>query len=139
MTGLRKFLQLEFHKKMKKIVAKTIDEYLANIENDEHRAALSKLRKQIKAAAPNAEECISYQMPAFRQNGMLVYFGDAAKHCAFYPGGRAVEEHQVELKDFSLSKGTIRFQPTKPIPAAVVRSIVKKRLAQNEARAKKKR
>ena len=124
---------------MKKNVARTIDEYLANIDDESHRAALTKLRKQIKAAAPKAEECISYQMPAFRQNGMLVYFGDAKRHCAFYPGSKIVENYQAELKDFSLSKGTIRFQPNKPIPAAIVRAIVKERLAENISRTKKKR
>ena len=123
----------------KKKAAKTIDEYLANIDNEEHRAALAKLRKQISAAAPKAEECISYQMPAFRQNGTLVYFGDAAKHCAFYPGSRIIEQFAVELKDFSLSKGTIRFQPKQPIPAALVRAIVRGRLAENETKAKKKK
>ena len=78
-------------------------------------------------------------MPAFRQNGTLVYFGDAAKHCAFYPGSKIIEQYAVELKEFSLSKGTIRFQPKQPIPAALVRAIVRGRLAENETKAKKKR
>ena len=62
--------------------ASTIDEYLGNLSDDK-RAALEKLRKTIRAAAPQAEECISYQMPAFRLNGMLVGFGATANHCAF--------------------------------------------------------
>ena len=124
---------------MKKNAAKTIDEYLAGVREEDHRRALEKLRKQIKAAAPRAEECISYQMPAFRQNGMLVFFGNAAKHCAFYPGSTAIEAHKDELKDYELSKGTIRFQPNKPLPAALVRTIVKERLADNERKAKKHR
>jgi uncharacterized protein YdhG (YjbR/CyaY superfamily) len=78
-------------------------------------------------------------MPAFRQNGMLVFFGNAAKHCAFYPGSTAIEAHKDELKDYELSKGTIRFQPNKPLPAALVRTIVKERLADNERKAKKHR
>ena len=119
--------------------AKTIDEYLARVTNDEHRTALEKLRKQIRAAAPKAEECISYQLPTFKQNGGLVYFGNAAKHCAFYPGSKAIETHKDELKDYSLSKGTIRFQPNKPLPAALVTTIVKERLAENALKAKKKR
>jgi uncharacterized protein YdhG (YjbR/CyaY superfamily) len=124
---------------MKKNAAKTIDEYLAGVRDEDHRKALEKLRKQIKAAAPRAEECISYQMPAFRQNGMLVFFGNASKHCAFYPGSSAIETHKDELKDYELSKGTIRFQPNKPLPAALVRTIVKERLADNERKAKKHR
>ena len=124
---------------MKKHSPKTIDEYLAGVGDPDHRKALEKLRQQIKAAAPKAEECISYQVPTFRQNGMLVSFGDAAKHCAFYPGAKPIETHQAELEDFDLSKGTIRFQPHKPLPATLVRTIVKERIADNERKAKKRR
>jgi uncharacterized protein YdhG (YjbR/CyaY superfamily) len=124
---------------MKKNAAKTIDEYLAGVRDEDHRKALERLRKQIRAAAPRAEEGISYQIPAFRQNGMLVFFGNASKHCAFYPGSTAIETHKDELKDYELSKGTIRFQPNKPLPAALVRAIVKERLAENERKAKKRR
>jgi len=124
---------------MKKNAAKTIDEYLAGVRDEDHRKALERLRKQIRAAAPRAEECISYQIPAFRQNGMLVFFGNASKHCAFYPGSTAIETHKDELKDYELSKGTIRFQPNKPLPAALVRAIVKERLAENERKTKKRR
>ncbi len=110
--------------------AKTIDEYLAALTEDK-RAALEKLRKIIKAAAPKAEECISYQLPAFRLNGrMLVWFGATAKHCAFYPGA-VVEAHKDDLKDYDISKGTIRFQPDHPLPAALVRKLVKARIAEN--------
>ncbi len=79
---------------------KTIDDYLAALTDDK-RAALEKLRKTIRAAAPKAEECISYQLPAFRLNGMLVAFGATANHCAFYPmSSSAVEAHKEELKGF---------------------------------------
>jgi|SRR6185436_16593890 len=121
---------------MKKNGPKTIDGYLADVKDAEHRKALEKLRKQIRAAAPKAEECISYQLPAFRQDGMLVAFGDAVKHCAFYPGSKAIERHGKELENFSLSKGTIRFQPGSPIPATLVKAIVKERLAENQLKAK---
>src|SRR5213596_1004002 len=105
---------------------KTIDEYLAPLSDDK-RAALEKLRKTIRAAAPKAEECISYQLPAFRLNGrMLVGFGATAKHCAFYPmSSSTVEAHQDELKEYGTSKGTIRFQADQPLPAALVRKLVK--------------
>ena len=87
----------------------TIDEYLAPLSN-EKRAALEKLRRAIKSAAPKAEECISYQIPAFRLGGrMLVAFGAAANHCAFYPmSSTTVEAHKSELKGYDTSKGTIR-------------------------------
>jgi len=112
--------------------AKTIDEYLATLSDDK-RAALEKLRKAIKAAAPKAEECISYQLPAFRLDGrMLVAFGATANHCAFYPmSPSTVEAHQDDLKDYDTSKGTIRFQPDHPLPAALVRKLVKARIAEN--------
>jgi len=109
----------------------TIDEYLAGLSADK-RAALEKLRRVIKAAAPKAEECISYQIAAFRQNGMLVGFGATEKHCAFYlMSSSTVAAHKDELKDYDTSKGTIRFQPDRPLPAALVRKLVRARLAEN--------
>src|SRR5438309_8486273 len=111
--------------------AKTIDEYLAALSDDK-RSALERLRKTIRAAAPNAEECISYQLPAFRLNGMLVAFGATANHCAFYPmSASTVAAHKDELKDYDTSKGTIRFQPNHPLPAALVRKLVKARIREH--------
>jgi uncharacterized protein YdhG (YjbR/CyaY superfamily) len=116
---------------------KNIDEYLAALSDDK-RAALEKLRKTIRAAAPKAQECISYGIPAFRQDRMLVGFGAAANHCAFYPMSAAtVAAHKEELAGYDTSKATIRFQPAKPLPAALVRKLVKARLAENLARRKK--
>ncbi len=113
--------------------AETIDEYLATLSDDK-RAALEKLRKTIRAALPGAEECISYQLPAFRFEGrVLVWFGAASNHCAFYPGA-VVEAHKDELKDYEISKGTIRFQPDKPLPAALVRKLLKARIEVSAAR-----
>ena len=113
---------------------KTIDEYLAALSEDK-RAALEKLRKTIRAAAPKAEECISYQLAAFRQNGMLVAFGATANHCAFYlMSSSTVEAHKDELKDYDTSKGTIRFQADQPLPATLVRKLVKARIAENAGR-----
>lgn len=112
--------------------ASTIDEYLANVPETQ-LAALQALRRTIRAAAPKAVECISYGMPAFRLDGRaLVYFAATAKHCAFYPGsGTAVAAHRAELAGFSTDKGTIRFQPDRPLPSALVRRIVKYRIAEN--------
>jgi uncharacterized protein YdhG (YjbR/CyaY superfamily) len=112
---------------------KTRDDYLAALSDDK-RAALETLRRAIKAAAPEAEECISYQLPAFRLNGkLLVAFGAAANHCAFYPGSSPVEAHKDQLKAYDTSKGTIRFHADSPLPAALVRKLVKTRIAEYAA------
>jgi 3-methyladenine DNA glycosylase AlkD/uncharacterized protein YdhG (YjbR/CyaY superfamily) len=112
---------------------RTVDDYLAGLPADQRRA-LQRLREQIHAAAPKAEECISYQLPTFRQGRVLVGFGATAKHCAFFPmSSTTVAAHARELADFDTSKGTIRFQPGRPLPAALVRKLVKARLAENAA------
>ncbi|HVZ38058.1 MAG TPA: DUF1801 domain-containing protein [Candidatus Kapabacteria bacterium] len=110
----------------------TIDEYLEAVGEDK-RGVLERLRTTIRAAAPNAEECISYQLAAFRLEGkMLVAFGASANHCAFYPMSAAtVEAFRDELSGYDTSKGTIRFKPEKPLPAALVRKLVKARIAEN--------
>src|SRR2546428_13533632 len=108
----------------------TIDKFLAAVSDDK-RAALQKLRKSIRSAAPKAVECIAYGVPTFRLDGrMLVSFGAGANHCAFYPGS-IVQSFKRELKNYETSKGTIRFRPDKPLPAALVRKVVKARIAQN--------
>jgi uncharacterized protein YdhG (YjbR/CyaY superfamily) len=113
---------------------RTIDEYLASL-GGEKRAALEKLRRDIKSAARGAEECISYGIPAFRLDGrVLVFFGAAANHCAFYPGAAPIKAHQTELEAYDTSKGTIRFQSDRPLPASLVRKLVKTRIAENTAR-----
>ena len=113
----------------------TIDQYLAPL-SDEKRAALQKLRRAIKAAAPKAEECISYDMPGFRLDGrLLVSFAAAAKHCAFYPGAAPVAGHKEELEAYGTSRGTIRFPPDSPLPATLVRKLVKARIAERSASA----
>ena len=105
-----------------------VDEYLARLDAGK-RAALQRLRKDIHAAIPRAEECISYQMPAFRLDGrVLVWFGAGASHCAFYPGG-VVDQYRDALANYETSKGTVRFQPEHPLPASLVRKLVKARQA----------
>ncbi len=113
-------------------MATVIDAYLKDVKPDQ-RAALQKLRKMIRAAAPKAEEYIGYGLAAFRLDGKpLVAFGASAKHCAFYPmNGTSVNAHKGELEGRETSKGTIRFQPEDPLPAALVRKIVKERIAEN--------
>jgi uncharacterized protein YdhG (YjbR/CyaY superfamily) len=109
----------------------TIDAYLAGVKADQ-RAALEKLRQAIHAVASRAEECISYGIPAFRLNGRsLVFFGAWANHCAFYPGNSVTfKKFRNDLKAFQISKGTIRFSPEKPLPAALVKKLVKARMGE---------
>ena len=123
---------------MKKIPKpETVSDYLASIKT-EQRAALQKLRRAIKAAAPKAEECISYGIPAFRLNGrMLVFFGAAKNHCSFYPGAYPLVACKADVKDYETSKGTLRFPADEPLPASLVKKLVKARIAQNTALAKK--
>lgn len=110
---------------------KTIDEYLAAVSDDQ-RVALEKLRKTIKAAIPKAEECIDYGVAAFRLNGTAVAgFGASAKHCSFYPmSGKTVATLQDDLKNYKTTKGSIQFQPDKPLPVTLVRKLIKARIAE---------
>ena len=112
----------------------TIDEYLATLSK-EKRTALEKLRKDIKSAAPRAEECISYQLPGFRLDGrMLASFGAWTDHCAFYPGAFPIEANKKDLKAYKTSKGTIQFPAEKPLPATLVRKLIKSRIAERAAK-----
>jgi uncharacterized protein YdhG (YjbR/CyaY superfamily) len=114
--------------------AKSHDEYLAALRDDQ-RAALVRLGNVIRAAAPGVEECMSYGLPAFRLDGKpLVAFGATANHCAFYPlSGATVHAHEDELGGYDTSKGTIRFPAGHPLPAALVRKLVRARVAENAA------
>ena len=109
----------------------SVDEYLARLPADQ-RTALHALRTVIRRAAPDAEERLSYGICAFRDGGMLVGFGATRTHCALYlMSGRTVAEHAQLLEGYDTSKGTIRFTPDAPLPAALVRRLVKARLAEN--------
>ena len=114
-----------------KVKPTTIDEYFAGV-NPVQRVVLEKLRRTIRAAAPKAEEGISYGLAAFRLNGRpLVAFGATANHCAFHPmSASTVAAFQDLLKGFETSKGTVRFSADKPLPAALVTKMVKARMAE---------
>ena len=98
------------------------------------RAALQKLRKTIKAAAPKATELISYGIPAFKHHGILVYYAAFRDHCSLFMSTYFTKAFKKDLASYEVSKGTIRFTPDKPLPATLVRKLVKARVAQNEAR-----
>jgi uncharacterized protein YdhG (YjbR/CyaY superfamily) len=113
---------------------KDVDEYLAGIP-EPARSALNKIRAAIRSAAPpEATETISYGMPAFRHNGVLVWFAAFSDHCSLFPTASVIEEFKDELKGFSTSKGTIRFPADKPLPTALVKKLVKARVSENESR-----
>jgi uncharacterized protein YdhG (YjbR/CyaY superfamily) len=111
----------------------TIDEYFATAGAD-HRVALQKLRKTIRAIVPEAEECINYGVAAFRLNGKCIAgLGAAAKHCSYYPmSGAVVAKLRDELKAYATTKGAIQFEPTKPPPASLIRKLLKARIAEIE-------
>jgi uncharacterized protein YdhG (YjbR/CyaY superfamily) len=112
----------------------SIDTYLVGVPADE-RAALQRLRAVIRATVPQAEECISYGVPAFKQRRVLVGFGANARHCALYLfSGETVAAHADELAGFDTSKGTIRFRANAPLPEDLVRRLVLARVAENGAR-----
>ena len=111
---------------------RTIDEYLATA-GAKQRDVLEKLRRTIHSAAPGAEEYIGYGLAGFKLNGRpLVYFGAWASHCALYAASPAIQKKfQNELAGFEQSKGTIRFTPEEPLPVALVKKLVKARIAEN--------
>ena len=110
----------------------TVDEYLAKLPADQ-RAALRRLRRIIRATSPRIEEAISYGMPVFRVDGRwIAWIGAAARHCAMY--GVHIVADELDGYDTS-GRGTLRFRPDEPLPAGLVRKIVKARIAQNAARA----
>ena len=120
----------------KSATARNVDEYLAGVPK-EARAALEKLRQTIKAAAPMAAEVISYQMPMYKHHGMVIGFAAFKNHCSIFPGSAVMDAHKEELSRYDTSKGTIRFPANKPLPAALVKKLVKARILENEKRASK--
>jgi uncharacterized protein YdhG (YjbR/CyaY superfamily) len=113
----------------------SVEEYLSQVP-EEARAALEKLRQTIKAAAPNTTEVISYQMPTFKYQGRaLVGFAAFKNHCSLFPYSTKVfDTYDEELSPFRTSKGTIRFSIDKPLPAALVKKLVKARIKEIESR-----
>jgi uncharacterized protein YdhG (YjbR/CyaY superfamily) len=111
----------------------SVEEYLARLP-EPARTTLSKVRAAIRASAgPEATEVISYGMPGFRYKGMLVWYAAFKEHCSFFPGNSSlIEEFGEDLAGYSTSKGTIRFPLDKPLPAALIRKIVRMRMAENE-------
>jgi len=114
-----------------KVVPETVDQYIAAFPADVKKR-MQQLRKTIKAAAPKAEEVISYKMPGYKYLGMLVYFAAYKNHIGFYPGAGGVLEFYKTLSSFKSAKGSVQFPHDRPIPFEVISKIVKFRVKQNE-------
>lgn len=115
---------------------KTVDEYIASFPKD-IKSRLEQLRQTVRKAAPQAEEIISYQMPAFRLRWMLIYFAAHKSHIGFYFASRTVlKEFKKEISFYKVSKGTIQFPLEKPLPLGLIAKIVKYRVKENLAKEK---
>jgi len=113
---------------------KNVAEYLARVP-EPARSALSKMRAAIRSAVPReATETISYRIPAFKHHGILVWFAAFSDHCSLFPTAAVIEAFKEELKGFSTSKGTIHFPLNRPLPVALIKKIVKARVAELEAK-----
>ncbi len=106
------------------------DEYISTFP-EKTQKMLEQIRSTIKKAAPKAEEVISYGMPSFKQNGMLVYFAGYRNHIGFYPTPSGIREFKKELFMYKGAKGSVQFPLDKPLPLSVIRKIVKYRVAEN--------
>ena len=117
----------------------TIDAYLAMVSDDEKRTALENLRKTIIAIVPAAVECISYGLPAFRlDNRVLVGFGAAKNHCAFYPwSGSTLNKFPDEITKYERTPGSLHFQPDNPLPEFLVRKLIEARIVENKIKYEK--
>jgi uncharacterized protein YdhG (YjbR/CyaY superfamily) len=113
---------------------KTVNEYLAGVPQPA-RGTLQKIRAAIRSTVPpGTTETISYGIPAFHYKGPLVWYAAFSSHCSFFPTASVIEKFKSELKDFRTSKGTIQFPVDTPLPAALVKKMVRMRLAQKQGR-----
>lgn len=111
---------------------RNVDEYLARV-SEPARSTLNKMRAVIRSVVPReATETISYGIPAFKHKGVLVWFAAFSKHCSLFPTAAVIEKFKKDLKDFTISKGTIQFPIDKPLPTALVKKLVKARVRQKE-------
>jgi uncharacterized protein YdhG (YjbR/CyaY superfamily) len=112
---------------------KTVDEYIASFPETIIKG-LEQIRQTVRKTAPDAEECISYQMPAMKYHGILLYYAAFTKHYGLYAMPGAIKEFKDKLTPYELSKGTIRFPYTKPLPIKLITDIVKFRVKENLAK-----
>jgi uncharacterized protein YdhG (YjbR/CyaY superfamily) len=122
---------------IKRAAPRSVEEYMSRFPV-QSRAALRELRALIREAAPGAKERISYGMPAFALNGILVWFAAHRKHLGFYPKASGIAAFESQLAKYKVSKGTVQFPLGKPLPGRLIRRIVRFRAAENMRAAKKK-
>ena len=112
----------------------TVDAYLASVP-EPARSTLNKVRAGIRAVVPaETTEVISYRIPAFRYKGVLVWYAAFSDHCSLFPTASVIKKFQDDLKNFRVSKGTIHFPVDKPLPAALLKRMVKARIAEIESK-----
>ena len=116
----------------------TVDDYI-DAQPQPAKSLLEKVRKTIKTAAPEAEEVISYSMPAFKQNGMLVWYAGFKNHIGFYPRVSGIENFKKELSSYKMAKGSVQFPIDEALPLDLIRKIVMYRLKENIQNYKDKR
>ncbi len=124
---------------MKKSVSegKTVEQYLAAVPQPA-RGALNKVRATIRSVVPaETQEVISYGIPAFKHKKVLVWYAAFADHCSLFPTASVIAKFKDELKRYRVSKGTIQFPTDKPLPATLLKKIVKMRLAEVEGNARR--
>jgi uncharacterized protein YdhG (YjbR/CyaY superfamily) len=112
----------------------SVSKYISGFP-EETRQLLEQLRQTIRTAAPEAEEVISYSMPGYKMNGMLVWFAGYSRHIGFYPGASGIEAFKKELSVYKGAKGSVQFPLTKPLPLDLISEIVKFRIFENNAKA----
>jgi len=118
--------------KIVKATPKSVDEYLARVPDPAH-GMLNKMRAAIRSVVPpETAEVISYGIPAFKHKGILVWYAAFSDHCSLFPTASMIEEFKKELKGYSTSKGTVHFPLENPLPVALVKKLVKARIAQVE-------
>jgi uncharacterized protein YdhG (YjbR/CyaY superfamily) len=119
------------------VAPRTVDAYLAAVP-EPARSTLNKIRATIRSTVPpEATEGISYGIPAFKYKGALVWFAAFSDHCSLFPGASVIAAFKNELKAYQTSKGTIRFPVDKPLSAALLKKLVKARIAENERKKKR--
>jgi uncharacterized protein YdhG (YjbR/CyaY superfamily) len=121
---------------MNQAIPKNIDDYVDRFPKHV-RQLLQKMRRTIQAAAPQAKETISYRMPAFTLDRILVYFAAHRSHVGFYPGAGAIAAFRKQLSAYKGAKGSVQFPFAEPLPLALVRRIVKFRVKQNLSKQKR--
>jgi|SRR5579884_1314933 len=115
-----------------KSAPKTVDDYIATVP-EPARSTLNKMRAAIRSVVPaEAIEIISYRIPAFKHKRVLVWYAAFSNHCSLFPTAAVIEEFADDLKGFSTSKGTVHFPLGKPLPTALIKRMVKARVARNE-------